>query len=67
MRRFKRVFAKIRSSEIKWIETGENKFIYYDPYAADIYSLGVSILEIMGFRKQAFVEKAKDSENVYIY
>ena len=48
---------KYAAPEIELIEKGEYKHETYDPFLADVYSLGVSILEIMGRKKDAFFEK----------
>ena len=50
--------------EIKLIEKDKYKFEKYDPYLADVYSLGVSILELMGMKKQNFLNSQKDTHKV---
>lgn len=55
---------KYAAPEIKKIEKGKNKFKTYDPYLADVYSLGVSFLEIMGIKKPVFLKNRKVVGNV---
>ena len=56
---------KYASPEMKMIESGNNQFETYDPYLADVYSLGVAILELMGIKKQAFLESHQDQGKVF--
>lgn len=57
---------KYAAPEIKLIEAGKNTFTSYDPYLADVYSLGVSILEILGVKKLVFLQDHKISGKVLI-
>ena len=53
---------KYSAPEIKLIEQEEYKSETYDPYLADVYSLGVSILEFMGLKKKDFLESHHDTK-----
>lgn len=52
--------------EILLIEKNQNKFETYDPYLADVYSLGVSILELMGNKKQTFLNSHHDAGKAFL-
>ena len=55
---------KYAAPEILAIESGGNKFKCYDPYAADVYSLGGLVLDLLGVRKKSFLNNHYDPNKV---